>query len=137
MSYQSQINDFLDGAPHAVVGASRDRSKIGNRVLQAYIQHDRPAYPINPSTKRLEGLDCFPDLKSVPVPVHGVSIITPPEVAESIVEQAAELGIKHLWFQPGAESDAAIDRAHELGMNVIYGGPCLLVVIGYSEQRTR
>ena len=38
-----------------------------------------------------------------------------------------------LWMQPGAESPAAIARAQALGMNVIAGGPCLLVVLGFRE----
>jgi hypothetical protein len=36
-------------------------------------------------------------------------------------------------MQPGAESAAAIDLAEELGVSVIAGGPCLLVVLGYRE----
>ena len=81
----------------------------------------------------LEAGPDYPDLASLPEPVHGISIITPPEVTESIVEQAGQLGIKNLWMQPGAENDAAVARATELGMNLISGGPCALVVIGYRE----
>ena len=50
-----------------------------------------------------------------------------------VVEQAGELCIRNIWLQPGSESDAAVARAVELGMHVISGGPCLLVVIGYRE----
>ena len=60
-------------------------------------------------------------------------VITPPKVTEAVVEEAGRLGIKHLWMQPGAESDAAVSRARELGMNVISGGPCVLVVLGFRE----
>ena len=62
-----------------------------------------------------------------------ISIITPPKVTEAVVEEAGRLGIRHVWMQPGAESDAAIARATELGMNVIAGGPCLLVVLGFRD----
>jgi predicted CoA-binding protein len=66
--------------------------------------------------------------------VHGVSIITPPPVTERVVEDAHSAGITRLWMQPGAESPRAIERCAELGIDVIAGGPCLLVVLGYREN---
>jgi uncharacterized protein len=60
-------------------------------------------------------------------------VITPPPVTEKVVEEAGRLGIRHVWMQPGAESEAAVRRARELGINVISGGPCLLVVLGFRE----
>jgi predicted CoA-binding protein len=128
MQDDSKIADFLAGGPHAVVGASRDRAKIGNQVLRAYIAAGRPVLAVNPTSDIVEGLKSYPDLASLPVPVYGVSVITPPHVTESIVEQAAALGIKRLWLQPGAESEQALRRAAELGISVISGGPCILVV---------
>jgi predicted CoA-binding protein len=130
----AKIETFLGGEPFAVVGASPDRGKYGNKVLRAYLQDGRNAYPVNPHVKEVEGLTCYPDLASLPESVHGVSIITPPPVTENIVEQAAELGIRHLWMQPGAESPAAIQRAKQAGIQVIAGGPCLLVTLGFWDR---
>jgi len=135
MSISANIAAFLAGAPHAVVGASRDPAKIGHLVVQTYLQHERPVYPVNPVAKEIAGLKAYPDLASLPEAVYGVSVITPPHVTELVVEQAGALGIKHLWLQPGAESAQAVRRAKELGMNVISGGPCILVVLGYRERR--
>jgi len=118
------------------VGASRDCTKIGNRVLQAYLEAGRPVYAINPTADEIEGLTAYPDVGALPTAVHGLSVITPPHVSEAVVEQAGALGVKHIWFQPGAESEQAVRRAQELGINVISGGPCILVVLGYSERRT-
>ncbi len=136
MSVQERIDAFLNGAPHAVVGASRDRSKYGNKVLRVYMQAGREVYPVNPTGGEIEGLTAYASLDAVPPRVHGVSIITPARVTEKVVETAAELGIQHVWMQPGAESDAAVARAEELGLSVISGGPCILVVLGYREQHT-
>ena len=133
MDGQSNIEDFLAGHPHAVVGASRDRSKYGNKVLRAYLQKGLPVFAVNPLADEVEGSKSYPDLASLPVPVHGISIITPPAVTESIVEQAGQIGITNLWLQPGAESEAAVTLAKNLGMNLIYGGPCILVKLGYRE----
>ena len=127
------IETFLAGDRFAVVGASRDRSKYGNKVLRAYQQNDRPVDPINPNADQVEGLTAYPDLASLPQPVHGISIITPPEVTERIIEDAATVGVQHVWMQPGAESEVAVQKARDHGINVIAGGPCILVVLGYRE----
>lgn len=133
MDLKNQINQFLAGAPHAVVGASRDRAKYGNKVLRVYQQHQRPVYAINPNSDVIEGVPAYPDLLSLPEPVHGLSIITPPPVTEHIVKDAIQLGIKHIWIQPGAESEEAITMATTHGVNVISNGACILVVLGFHE----
>lgn len=130
---QEPIDAFLNGAPHAVVGASQDRAKYGNKVLRAYMQKHMVVYPINPTAQSVEGATAFPKLSAVPERLHGVSVITPPHVTEIIVEQAAVLGIQHIWMQPGAESDVAIARAQELGLNCIADGSCILVLLGYRD----
>jgi uncharacterized protein len=128
------IEDFLAGGPFAVVGASRDRSKYGNKVLRCYLQNGLTAWPVNPHEAEVEGVPCAHDLASLPGPVHGASIITPPPVTECIVEEAAAAGVRRLWMQPGAESPRALERARELGLAVIAGGPCLLVALGFRED---
>lgn len=133
MDIQAKIEDFLGGAPHAVVGASSDRSKYGNKVLRCYQQRGRPVYVVHPRERELEGVTCVARIADLPAGVHGLSIITPPPVTEQIVRDAAAAGITRLWMQPGAESPKALELARELGLSVIAGGPCLLVVLGYRE----
>jgi len=133
MALQDDIQAFLAGDRFAVVGASNDRSKYGNKVLRVYLQAGRTAYPINPKEPQVEGLSCYPDLASLPEPVHGVSIITPPAVTNQILQQAAAAGIRYVWMQPGAESPDWAERAQELGLVAIGGGPCILVTLRYHE----
>ena len=121
------IDRFLAAGPFAVVGASNDRSKFGNRVLRCYLDHSETAYPVNPSQNEVEGLTCHARLIDLPDPVRHVSIITPPPVTLRVVEDAAEAGAEIVWMQPGAESPESIARARELGLEVIAGGPCVLV----------
>jgi uncharacterized protein len=130
---RQKIESFLAGGPHAVVGASRDRNKYGNKVLRVYMQHGRAVYPVNPNADEVEGLEAYPDLASLPEPVYGISIVTPPDVTERVVQEAADLGVGHVWMQPGAESEAAVALAESRGLNVIAGGPCILVTLGYHE----
>ena len=68
MTIQEKIEQFFASKPHAVVGASRDRAKYGNKVFRAYLQNDLEVYPVNPSAKDVEGVEAFPTLASLPQP---------------------------------------------------------------------
>lgn len=128
------IQDFLAAGPWAVVGASTDRSKYGNKVLRCYQQAGKsPVFPVHPKEREVEGLAAYPSLTAIPERPRAVSIITPPKISEAVVEECATLGIRHLWMQPGAESPRAIERCRELGLALLAGGPCLLVVLRYRE----
>ena len=91
--------------------------------------------PVNPNADEVEGLQAYSDLTSLPEFVHGVSIVTPPDVTEREVEETIELGIENIWLQPGAESPRAVSRAERAGVNIIAVGPCMLVTLGYHEMQ--
>ncbi len=133
VNLEEKIRAFMAEGPWAVVGASPDRSKYGNKVLRCYQQHGMEVYPINPRAPEVEGLKAYGSLGDLPVKVAGISVITPPAATEQVVEAAAAAGVKRIWMQPGAESRAAVQRAEALGMDVIWGGACILVVAGYRE----
>ncbi|HYF14767.1 MAG TPA: CoA-binding protein [Phycisphaerales bacterium] len=130
----ARIAEFLNGSPFAVVGASSRRHKYGNMVLRAYMQAGREAIPVNPIEEVIVGVRAYKTLGGIPGGVHGVSFITPPAITEKVMKEAVGLGIRHVWMQPGAESDAAIATARAAEMNVIAGGPCVLVVLGFTDH---
>ncbi len=134
MSLNQMMDDFLAGNSFAVAGASKDRAKYGNKVLRCYQQHGMKVFPLNPSGGEIEGLPSYPDPASLPEKIHGISIVTPGPVTDKVVDQAIALGIKHIWIQPGAETAQAVKKAHEAGINIIAGGPCILVRLGYSDH---
>ena len=130
---QTLIQAFLAEGPYAVVGASADREKYGNKVLRCYQQHGKEVYPINPKVQEVEGLRAYASLADLPRKVAGISIITPPKVTESVVREAIQAGVKRVWMQPGAESPQAILAAEQAGLDVIADGSCLLVALGFHE----
>ena len=129
-----EIKTFLNGSPFAVVGASTDRNKYGNKVLRCYQQNQLSVIPVNPKGGLIEGMEAYIDLQSVNQSIHGISIITPPAITESVVEDAAKLGINNIWIQPGAESEIAVRNATGRGANLIAGGHCILVVLGFRDE---
>ena len=134
MNVQDKVDQFLAGRRFAVVGASQDRAKYGNKVLRAYLQNNLEVFAVNPSADEVEGLQAYSDLASLPDSVDGVSIVTPPVVTERAVEQAIQLGVKNIWLQPAAESQTAVTHAERAGIDLLAGGPCVLVALGYHER---
>ncbi len=127
------IDQFLAAPAFAVAGASTNRDKYGNKVLRCYMQNNKKVIPINPRAETIEGLPCVASVLDLPDEVASLSIITPPKITEQVVAQAAEKGIKNVWMQPGAESEAAVQFCHDNGINVIADGSCILVVLHYHE----
>ncbi len=112
----------------AVIGASSDRGKFGNRALRAYLQEGYRVIPINPHEAEIEGLTAYPSVLDVPGPIDMASFYVPPEVGEQVIEQVARKQIREVWLNPGSESDALIARARALSIQPIVA--CSIVSIG-------
>lgn len=124
------IEQFMASRAFAVIGASTNREKFGNKVLRCYIAHDKTVYPIHPIEKEIEHIKCLKSVAELPESVKSISIVTPPLLTEKIISQAITKGIKNIWMQPGASSQTAIDECKKNGINVIAEGPCILVELG-------
>ena len=127
---QARIKKFLSSSAFAVAGASKDRNKFGNKVLRCYLRHHKTVYPVNPKESEIEGLTCVKKISDLPNDVNSISIVTPPHVTEKIVSEAIQKGIQHIWMQPGAENTESILICEKHGINVIAGGPCILLTLG-------
>jgi len=134
MTIQEQIQQFLASPAFGVVGASANREKYGNKVLNCYLQNGKKAVPVNPNEAQIEGIFCAATISDLPPDVLSISMITPPAVTAKLVPLAIAKGIKNIWMQPGAEHPEAVALCTEKGVNVIADGSCLLVVMGYHEH---
>ena len=112
----------------AVIGASSARHKFGNKAVRAYLRQGWTVYPVNPNETVVEGLASFPSVSAIPGPVDRASLYLPPEIGIGLLEGIQRKGIRELWVNPGAESDALIARADELGLEPIQA--CSIVDIG-------
>ena len=130
---QEHINAFLTSPAFAVLGASSNRAKYGNKVLRCYLQHGKIVYPIHPIESIIEGLPVLHSIEDLPIEVESISIITPPPITETIVHAAIKKGIKNIWMQPGAESQVAMQLCRDHHINLLAEGPCILVILGYQD----
>ncbi|STY29320.1 CoA-binding protein [Legionella wadsworthii] len=131
---ESPIELFLKSKAFAVIGASSNRQKYGNKVLRCYQDNNKKVYPVNPQEETIEGLSVVHSVVQLPDEVESISIITPPRITEKVVEEAIKKGIKNIWMQPGAESISAIQSCKDNHINIIAEGPCILVLLNYREH---
>src|SRR3954463_15539852 len=117
----------------AVIGASSNRRKFGNRALRAYRQQGYTAIPINPNEPEVEGLKTYASVLDVPGSVDMASFYVPPAIGEQVIGEVAQKGIGEVWLNPGAESDELIARARALHIQPIVA--CSIVAIGENPYR--
>jgi uncharacterized protein len=112
----------------AVIGASNNRNKFGNRAVRAYLQQGYTVVPINPHEQAVEGLKTYASVLDVPGTIDMASLYVQPEVGEQVIREIAQKGIAEVWLNPGAESDELIARARALQIQPIVA--CSIVAIG-------
>jgi hypothetical protein len=119
----------------AIIGASADRSKYGNKAVRAYQSQGWDVYPINLHEDEIEGLRVYRSVRDVPVALNEVSVYLPPSRVIEVLPEIAEKGCEELWLNPGAESDEAVKEAERLGLNVIQA--CSIIGVGTTPENFR
>ena len=112
----------------AVIGASRERHKYGNRAVRAYLRQGWTVYPINPNESQVEGLATFRSVADVPGLIDRAALYVPAHVGITLLAGVKQKQIPELWVNPGAESDELLAEAERLGLNAIQA--CAIVDIG-------
>jgi uncharacterized protein len=114
----------------AIVGASSNRRKFGNRALRAFERQGFIVLAINPNEAEVEGHKTYASVLDVPGPIDMATVYVPPAVGVKVVEQLAQKGVPEVWLNPGADGEAVVTRARELGLNTIQA--CSILGIGES-----
>ncbi len=130
---ESSTAKFLAAESYAVAGASRDRSKYGNKVFQALVASGRRVFPINPATHEVENQTAYNSIQDLPVVPESLSVVTPPHITREITRHAIAVGVKNIWMQPGAEDATGSQLARDAGLNVIDDGSCILVLLALGK----
>ena len=116
----------------AIIGASADRSKFGNKAVRAFVRQGYTVYPVNPKEAEIEGLPAFKSIVEIPVRPNLISVYLPPPVLLKVLPAIAAKGCDEFWLNPGTESDEVLAEAERLGLNVIQA--CSIVGIGISPE---
>jgi hypothetical protein len=112
----------------AIVGASQDRSKFGNKAVRAYRQQGWTVYPVNPRGGEIEGLPAVRSLDEITEPIDRVALYLPPAVGAQVLPEIAAVEPQEFFVNPGADDEVLLARAAALGLAPIQA--CAIVDIG-------
>lgn len=116
----------------AVIGASNDPNKYGNKAVRAYAKRGYRVFPVNPKERLIEGWTAFSSIMDVPERPDEVSVYLPPQVLVEVLPEIAQRGCDELWLNPGTESEEVLAEAQRLGLNAIQA--CSIVGLGLSPS---
>lgn len=116
----------------AVIGASNDRRKYGNKAVRAYVDAGYVVLPVNPKEPAIEGLRSYPAIEAIDRPLDFVSLYVPPAVGMKLLPAIAAKKPRELWLNPGTESEDLIDAAADLHLRAIVA--CSIVALGRSPE---
>jgi len=119
---------MASGKSVAVVGASADRTKFGNKAVRAYLKQGWKVYPVNPKGGQIEGHRAYRSLAEIPVPIQRVTLYLSPEMGMKALPAIAALQADEFFVNPGAESEELVKEAKRLGLDPILA--CSIVDIG-------
>jgi uncharacterized protein len=116
----------------AVIGASSNRDKFGNKALRAFAKRGYTVIPINPKEAEIEGYRTYASVLDVPGTIDLATIYVPPRTGVRVMEELAKKGIAEVWLNPGADGSDVVSRARELGLRTTR--LCSIIAIGESPS---
>lgn len=134
MSLRVLVGTILNEKCFAVTGVSRDPEKYGYLVYKRLKSEGYTVYPVNPNASYIESDPCYPSLDTLPEKPDCVVTVTPPEITVKTVHLAGRLRIPYIWMQPGSESLSAYNMARADSLQVVSGGPCILVELSQRQK---
>jgi predicted CoA-binding protein len=117
----------------AVIGASSNRGKFGNKALRAFEHQGYQVIPINPTETEIEGHKAYPSVLDVPGDIDLATVYVPGHIGVAVMDDLAKKGIAEVWLNPGADDRQVVERARALGLNAIVA--CSIMGIGESPGR--
>lgn len=112
----------------AIIGASANRKKFGNKSVRAHLKQGWKVFPINLKADKIEGLDCFKNILEVGKKINRVSLYINPEQGIRLLDDIARVKPDEVYLNPGSSNDELLNKAKELNLNIIQA--CSIVDIG-------
>ena len=116
----------------AIIGASSDRRKFGNKALRAFRAQGFTVIPINPNETIVEGERAYASVLDVPGAIDEASVYVPPAIGLGVMDELKQKGVPVVWLNPGADGRAVVERARELGLDTRVA--CSILAVGESPS---
>lgn len=116
----------------AIIGASPNKERMGNKAVRAYVEEGHQVFPVNPKETEVEGLKCYASVKDIEDTIDRVSMYVNPDIGIGLAEDIASVNPKELFINPGAESEGLIAKFKELGIQPVMA--CSIIDIGKDPK---
>jgi len=116
----------------AVIGASADRRKFGNKAVRAFRAAGDDVVPINPRETSIEGLPVYRSVLEVPRTIDMATVYLPASVALTVLPQLKAKGVSEVWLNPGADDDSVVAEAKRLGLRPVVA--CSIIGAGQDPR---
>ncbi|MFZ5968142.1 MAG: CoA-binding protein [Bacillota bacterium] len=120
---------MLEQKVWAVVGATPNTTKFGNKIYNKLKSRGYEVYAVNPNYDEVEGDKCYHGIDELPVKPNCVNMVVSPHISKNFIEDIVKAGIKYVWFQPGSFDEETISMSEENGLDIVYYD-CVLVALG-------
>ena len=119
MNDSNTIREILKLKNIAVVGMSPKQKRPSHYVAMYLKENGYTIYPVNPGHDKIAGMDCYPDLESIPDSIDVVDIFRRSEFAPLIVDSTIAIGAKAVWMQDTVIHEEAGKKAEDAGLLVV------------------
>lgn len=128
---QRDIDEMLSKKRWAVYGISPDESKFGYKIPLRMLEHGYEIVGINKkyAGQEIGGIKVVSSLAEIEGSVDCVDVIVNPKISLQVIDEAKELGIRNLWFQPGTWDEEVLQKAEEAAMTVVHEA-CVYAILG-------
>jgi uncharacterized protein len=117
----------------AIIGASSNRGKFGNKALRAFAKQGYTVFPIHPTETQVEGHAAYRSVLDVPGSIDLATVYVQPAVGLTVMPEIASKGIPEVWLNPGADAPRVVAAARALGLKTVQH--CSIMAIGESPAR--
>lgn len=121
---------WLEYKNWAVVGASENPQRYGNKIVKRLKSAMYNVLPVSPNYEKVEGIKSFASISDVSGPIDVVNFVVNPSIGMKVLDEVIEKGIKRIWLQPGTVSSKLVQKAKDNDIEVIEA--CILVVLGWE-----
>ena len=118
---------MLEKSIWAVSGANDNPDKFGNRIYKKLKSRGYKVYPVNPNYSEIDGDTCYKSLSALPEKPEVIDMVVSPRHGIAVIDEAAQLGIKNIWLQPGTYDDELLALISEKELTAVQA--CVLVAL--------
>ncbi len=110
------LKEYLRSRPRiALVGATNNSAKFGNKIMKDLMRKGFEVVPINRKAQSVEAVPSFNTLREAQKEksLELVVYVIPPKMTRESLEEAKALGLKKIWIQPGAADSSVREYLEE------------------------